>query len=176
MMTMVIVCLGGSYLLLPKLIDCQPDWKKIYCGSYNTSILAILIVMLVFAYIGVLLSAYVLSILTSKIQHKHTLIPFYFIKSIEIGGLVYCEFCLMISPYMTPENVKANEAWCIPIPSFLLALIIVFIIIVHVYLMILVSRFDEEIRNHRGHTTWIEKSILEENETVTLNLLKGDEG
>ena len=83
---------GGLYLFMPVIMHFQPNWKVIYCGNYKTSLVANLIVAILIALIGVILSVYMLLVIGIIALKNYTLIPFFLNKSIEIGGCVFVIF------------------------------------------------------------------------------------
>ena len=151
MVVLLFICISGSYLVLSTLIDCQHDWKKFYCGKLCTSTLGNFVVLILGASIGVVLTAYSLLVPWTKCNAKYALTLLFFVKTIEIGGLIYCEFCLIIFPYLMPT---VNEDWCIPFSSAILALIIAPVLVLDIYFLVLIVKFDEKLRNGSEDIKW----------------------
>ena len=165
MVVMFIICLSGSFVVLSALLDCQRDWKVFYCGKLCTSTLGNFVVIILNASIGVVLTAYSLLIPWTKCNTKYALTLLFFVKTIEIGGLIYCEFSLIIFPYLVPT---VNEDWCIPFSSAILALIIAPVLMLDIYFLVLVVRFDEELRNGSENIRWSKATTVIEDEYFEL--------
>ena len=73
----ITLSVGGLYLLMPVIMHFQPNWKVIYCGYYKTSLVANIIVTILIALIGVILSVYLLLVIGTKALENYTLIDSY---------------------------------------------------------------------------------------------------
>ena len=142
----ITLSVGGLYLLMPVIMHFQPNWKVIYCGYYKTSLVANIIVTILIALIGVILSVYLLLVIGTKALENYTLIPYFFNKSIEIGGCVFCDICLVIFPHALGSDAETKEDCVVRVSSLLIALIITTKMLLDIYLVMQVVTLDEKFR------------------------------
>ena len=169
MILVSVVCTSGLYLYLPALINCHPSQNAIPCGIRNTAILAEIVIIISFAMAGCGLSCFVFLIRKSENNPKYHFVNLlFFVKSIEIGGLIYCEVCVLIFPYMAP---KANENWDIPLSPIILGCVIPLITLAEFYFLhVVVVGFKEGARNSCRERMWTTPRRLQDKEDYELNL------
>lgn len=175
MVSTTILCISGTYLLAPTIKHFISNGIILHCGYYTTSMLANLTVTILISIIGLFLSAFALLLIGTTLCTKCTLIPFFFVKSVEIGGLVFCESCMVIVSYAkVVENVNSVDEWCFTIQPLALALIIALKIIADICVIVIVVKLDEELRKR----WWIyskEDNKPKENEFIALISVGRDE-
>ena len=168
MVSTTILCISGTYLLAPTIKHFISNGIILHCGYYTTSMLANLTVTILISIIGLFLSAFALLLIGTKFCTKCTLIPFFFVKSVEIGGLVFCESCMAIVSYAKEvENVNPVDEWCFTIHPLVMALIIAMKIVADICAIVLVIQLDEQLRKQ----WWIlnkEDKKPKENEFIAL--------
>ena len=144
----IIVCSGGSYLILIALTKYQEDWNMTSANKQisnaNLSILANLAIVLFIFIIGLFLTLYALWNIRFHSRPKYTLIPFFLIKSVELGGLVYCEFCLITFALIVPNNNnETNEDEDISSFFFMIGMLLAVVKICDIYVLVSLVKFDE---------------------------------
>ena len=168
MVSTAILCVSGTYFLAPTIKHFITNGIILHCGYYTTSMLANFTVMILISIIGLFLSVFALVLIGTKLCKKCTLIPFFFVKSVEIGGLVFCESCMAIVSYAKEaENVESVDELCFTIHPLAMALIISMKIIADVSVIVLVIQLDEQLRKQ----WWIlnkEDKKPKENEFIAL--------
>ena len=175
MIVTIMVCSGGSYLVLQTMINCHADWnrssetKQISSSKmYNLSVLANLIMVLFVFLIVVVLTICTLWNIRSQSRPKYTFNPFFFIKSIELGGLVYCEFCFIIFAFIMPYDNKKNEDW--DISSFFLAMGMIFTLIklFDIYVLVSLFKLDELVKKDAKLSKWRQLTAALQIQTISL--------
>ena len=168
MVSTAILCVSGTYFLAPTIKHFIANGIILHCGYYTTSMLANLTVMILICIIGLFLSVFALFFIGTKLCIKCTLIPFFFVKSVEIGGLVFCESCMAIVSYAKEvENVNPVDEWCFTIHPLVMALIIAMKIVADICAIVLVIQLDEELRKQWWVTNKEDKKP-KENEFISL--------
>ena len=172
----LILCVSGTYLLAPTMKHFTSNGNISHCGYYTTSMLANLTVMILISVLGLVLSVYALILIGTKFCTKCTLIPFFLVKSVEIGGLIFCESCIVILSYTkVVKNVNSVDEWCFIFPPLALAVVIALKILADICVVVLVIKLDEELRKQ----WWIisnkdDRKKPKENELISL-ISVGDE-
>ena len=160
MVIIIIVCSGGSYLILIALTKYQVDWNMTSANKQisnaNLSILANLAIVLFIFIIGLFLTLYALWNIRFHSRPKYTLIPFFLIKSVELGGLVYCEFCLITFALIVPNNNnETNEDEDISSFFFMIGMLLAVVKICDIYVLVSLVKFDETVRkNFKLQSSW----------------------
>ena len=169
MASTAILCVSGTYLLAPTMKHFTSNGNISHCGYYTTSMLANLTVMILISVVGLVLSAFALILIGTKFCTTCTLIPFFFVKSVEIGGLIFCESCIVILSYTkVVKNVNSVDEWCFTIPPFILAVVIALKILTDICVIVLVIKLDEELRKQWWIISNKDKNTPKQNELIAL--------
>ena len=177
MVIIIIVLSGGSYLVLIALTKYQEDWnmtsaiKQISNANYyNLSILANLAIVIFIFIIGLVLTLYALWNIRFHSRPKYTLIPFFLIKSVELGGLVYCEFCLITFALIVPNNNnERNEDEDISSFFFMIGMLLAVVKICDIYVLVSLVKFDETVRkNVKNQSSWRHVRTALQHQSVSL--------
>ena len=125
-------------------------------SNANLSILANLAIVLFIFIIGLFLTLYALWNIRFHSRPKYTLIPFFLIKSVELGGLVYCEFCLITFALIVPNNNnETNEDGDISSFFFMMGMLLAVVKICDIYVLVRLVKFDETVRkNVKSQSSW----------------------
>ena len=162
MVIIIIVCAGGSYLVLIALTKYQEDWNMTSANKqisnanhYNLSILANLAIVIFIFMIGLALTLYALWNIRFHTRPKYTLIPFFLIKSVELGGLVYCEFCLITLALIAPNKSERSEDEDISGFFFMIGMVLAVVKICDIYVLVTLVEFDKMVRkNVKNQSSW----------------------
>ena len=147
MLVILIVSSSGWIIVSRTYVECGKEFE---CGNLCKATLATLIVVFFISGIGVTLTACVFLSPGSNIHRKcYSLVSLYLIKSIEIGGLIFSELCLLAFPIMPSKHV-----WCISISPIIFLVVIAVIILFDVYFLIKTVKTDEKLRNTCGNSSW----------------------
>ena len=171
----IIVCSGGSYLVLQTMINCHADWnrnsanKQISTSTfYNLSVLANLIMVMFIFMIGVVLTICTLWNIRSESRPKYTFNPFFFIKSVELGGLVYGQFCLIMFAFIVPYENKKDENWDISSFFFVMGMIFTLVKIFDIYVLVSLFKLDELLRKDEKQSKWRQLTTALQIQTISL--------
>ena len=146
MLVISAVSLRGSKIIFT-LTECEKEYE---CGNLCKATLATLTVVIFISVIGVALTASVFLSHESNIHRKcYSLVALYLIKSIEIGGLIFSELCLLAFPISSSKHV-----WCVSISPIIFLVVIAMIILFDIYFLIKTVKTDERLRNTCGNSSW----------------------
>ena len=169
MLTVSVVSLSGLFVVASSFRNCQ---KAVKCGYLCKATLGNIAILIPIGFLGVTLSASVFLSHGSNIHRKcYSLVSLFLIKSIEIGGLFYCEACLMFFPFMTNK-----DAWCISISPVAFILVIGLTIIFDIHFLAVTVKMDEDLRNTCGDSSWgAIRRVRREHKTEDFELQELDE-
>ena len=147
MIVISVVALSGSIIVSTTLLECDKEFE---CEKLCKATLGTLTVVIASSINGVALTAGVFLTPGSNIHRKcYLLVSLYLIKSVEIGGLIFSELCLLAFPIIPSKHV-----WCVSISPIIFLVVIAMIILFDIHFLIKTVKTDERLRNTCGNSTW----------------------